>query len=57
MKGLGILHQKGQVYTTMMEHYKSMLSHKFGPAEKQYTYQAIKTIEHVSSSTFVVAQV
>ena len=44
LKGLEILHQerRGQVKTIVMEHFISILFHKFGAANKQHTNQAIK---------------
>ena len=43
LKGLEILFQgrRGQVNAIVMEHFNSILFHKSGPANKQYTYQSI----------------
>ena len=43
LKGLEMLHQKRrvQVKTIAMEHFNSILFHKYGPANKQHTNQSI----------------
>ena len=43
LKGLEILHQerRGQVKTMAKEHFKSIIFHRSGPANKQHTYQSI----------------
>jgi hypothetical protein len=51
LKGFEILRQKrrGQVKTTVMEHFIGILSHKFGPANKQHINQSInQSINHTS---------
>jgi hypothetical protein len=44
LKGLETLHQerRGQVKTTVIEYFNSILFHKPGLANKQHTYQSIK---------------
>jgi hypothetical protein len=47
LKRLEIVHQgrRGQVKTIVMEHFNSILFHKFGPANKQHTNQLRKVQE------------
>ena len=42
LKGLEILHQsiRGQVKSIVMEHFKTILFHKSGPANRQHTYKS-----------------
>ena len=46
LKGLEILHQerRGQVKTIVMKHFKDILLHKSGPANKQHINQSINQL-------------
>ena len=43
LKGFETLHEerRGQVNTTVMEHFNIILFYKFGPANKQHPYHSI----------------
>ena len=54
LKGLEILHQKrrGQVNTILIEHFKSILFHKFRPTNKLHTYQLSSKASKINNTIY-----